>query len=163
MTASTVIPEALEETLLEMSGALNPDTKRRWELRELAAWLKSAHGLTVSHMAVWRCLSKLRRARAALTREVLRERLLDTLEFDWENLDALAATIIEKADGMRDDKNPKGFLACVSELRKIAATKARIATGTDDDEKVTVSGNASSLAEFLGSAFGKSPAGPMGE
>lgn len=163
MTASTVIPEALEETLLEMSGAINPDTKRRWELRELAAWLKTEHDITASHMAVWRCLSKLRRARAALTREILRERLLDTLAFDWENLDALATTIIEKADAMRDDKDPKGFLACVGELRKIAATKARIATGTDDDEKVTVSGSANSLAEFLGSAFGSKPSGPVGE
>jgi len=159
---STVIPEALEETLLEMSGALNPATGKRWHPRELAVWLGAEHGIECSHMAVWRLLTKLRAARSALAREVLREQLLESLGTDFTALDDLAAGLVEMAEHHRDARNPKAYVACVGELRKIAATKARIATGTDD-EKVTVSGSASSLAEFLGSAFGKPPAGPMGE
>jgi len=123
--ASTVIPEALEETLLEMSGAINPATSKRWEFRELAAWLKSEHGIECSRMAVWRCLAKVRRVRAEVLREVLRERLLETLEFDWENIDALSSELIEMADAHRGAKNPKNFLSIVSELRKLALAKAR--------------------------------------
>lgn len=163
MTTSTVIPEALEEVLLEMSGAINPASSKRWNLRDLAAWLQSEHNLEVSHMAVQRCLTKLRRVRAALTREVLREVLLDSLTDDFASLDEMAAGLREMAEHHRDVKNPKAYVACVGELRKIAATKARIATGVDDEDKVTLSGSANSLAEFLGGAFGGDAPGKVAE
>lgn len=149
-TPSTVIPEALEETLLEMSGAINPATSKRWHPRELAAWLKSEHAVEVSHMAVWRCLTKVRRARAEVLREVLRERLLETLEFDWENLDVLSSELIELADKHRGEKTPKNFLAVVGELRKLALAKARtIGIRVEVDGEVDVTSGGKPFTVYL--------------
>lgn len=159
--SATAIPEALEEVLTEMAGAINPATEKRWQLRELAAWLLAEHGVECSHSAVSRVVLKHRRARAALAREALRERLLESLSTDFDALDDMSAGLRELAEVHRDVKNPKAFVACVGEMRKIAAVKAHIAVGTDSEDKINLSGSAGGLAEFLSTAFGIEPAGPV--
>lgn len=163
---STVIPEALEELLLQRAGEINPASGRRWQLRELAQWLLSQHGVECSHMAVQRCLTKLRRERSDALKEVLREELLTTLIADWARLDGLANDVYQRADLHSADKSPAKFLACVAELRKIAQTKLNAVARVDaEEEQVKVSGSPKGLAEFLSAAFGPgaspAPSGPV--
>lgn len=136
MTTSVTIPEALEPELLRLAGELNPATSRRYTTRELAAWLKTTHGVECSHMAVVRCLRAQRAEIATELRELLREQLLSSMAAEWEALDGLSAEVLEDAAEHRKEKRTKEFLGCVAELRKIAATRARVA----GVERIEVSG-----------------------
>lgn len=152
---STVIPEALEEALLRRAGEINPGSGRRWTNADLAAWLLSAHGVTCSHMAVQRCLNKIRRERSTALKELLRDELLGGLVEDWKRLDLLAADVYTRADLHAADDDPARFLACVAELRKISATKVAAVARVDEDEARGELNGAvkGGLAEFLSAAF----------
>lgn len=119
----SAIPEHLEGPLLTRAGEINPTSGRRWTNDELSRWLKEAHGIDAGRMSVQRCLSRLRRERAALLKEALTEDLLASLRDDWARLDLAAEDLYALAQELRA-KNPKGFVACLAEVRKIAATKA---------------------------------------
>lgn len=151
---STVIPEALEESLLRRAGEIDAASGRRWTNLALAQWLGTEHGVTCSHMAVQRCLNKIRRERSVALKELLRDELLGGLIDDWKRLDLLAADIYARADLHSADANPEKFLACVAELRKISATKiAAVARVDEADDRGEMKGAVKGLAEFLGAAF----------
>lgn len=128
----SAIPEHLEGPLLTRAGEINPVSGRRWTNDELSRWLKEAHGVEAGRMSVQRCLSRLRRERAALLKEALTEDLLASLRDDWARLDLVAEDLYARAEELRE-KNPKAYVACLAEIRKIAATKALTLGRTDDD------------------------------
>lgn len=153
---SAVIPEVLEEPLLQRAGEINIASGRRWGNRELAVWLRDVHRIDCSHMAVQRCLNRIRRERSDSLKELLREELLGGLVEDWKRLDAVAKDVYHRADLHAADDNPERFLACVGELRKLAQTKIGAVAHVDaDEDRAELKGVVHGLAEFLASAFSK--------
>ena len=154
----SAIPEHLEGPLLTKAGEINPVSGRRWTNEELSRWLETDHRVNAGRMSVQRCLSRLRRERAAFYRDALGEELLDSLRNDWARLDLEAEELQRKVDELRDDpRKVAQYLACLAELRKLAATKAatvgRVAD-TDDlpppvQVNVTVTDARSELAARL--------------
>lgn len=132
MSATTKIPEGLEEEVLELAGELNPETSRRWTLRELAAWLLEKHRVEVSHMAVGRLLARLRRERAEALRDALRAELAGTLGPQFQRLDELTTKLAARAtpDGKKG-VTVKELALIVDNVRKVLIAKARIAGFAD--------------------------------
>jgi arginine repressor len=158
----TAIPPALHGTLFDLSQNLNAATGRKWSDGELTAWLLEHHGIEVSRETVSRCLRPLRtEARQALIERV-RSSVAEKIPEQFAKLDEL----MEKAaiDGL-DSKTTKARARAIDTFRKALETKVRSIAG--DDAKVTISGAANTLADFLSAAFGdaeeegEGPTGPM--
>ena len=123
------IPEALHDTLFAMYGDLDPATSRRRTYRDLAAWLESAHGIKVSHMAVRSVVDPLRRQRDELRRDVIRERLVAQLGPQLDDLDELMVKV--KALTLNGPKGKKASASVVLDAldgyRKAVETKLKFA------------------------------------
>lgn len=121
------IPSDVEPEILAKSG-------EGWTSRKIAEWLRKERGIECSHASVSRVLRTVRADRAEITRSIVREELgktvlsdIDRLEKHAANLDALADTHFAAAE-----KDPRVFIAVVSELRKISETKLHF-SGADAD------------------------------
>lgn len=126
MTASTVIPEALEDALLEMSGSLNPTTSRRYTTRELSVWLRERHEVEASHTAVGRVLRRLRAEQTETRREVIRARLHEGLGRQLQVVDDVFDKLFGNFTATRKRPLSTGAQVELSEeLRKITELKLR--------------------------------------
>ena len=132
-----VIPPALEPSILAKAGEGRT-------LREIAAWLKSDHGVECSHVSVQRIVKRAKIERAEVTRAVLQEKLgksvttdVDRLEKHARQLDKMADDIYAKvaADATflkgpeRDEPTwvdgRETYAKLAEQLRKITETKLK--------------------------------------
>lgn len=151
------IPEGLHEELFALSLELNPATGLPYADKDLAAWLKTTHGVEASHDSVTRALRPYRKA----AREARLERVRVRASEDLPGRITAHGTLMDQL--LLDAKSAKTVAArvrAIGEHRKGIDSLARIASGSAD---VSVSGTASGLAEFLASAFSARPADPMEE
>lgn len=126
---SRTIPESLQEQLAELYGEHDAKLARRRTYRDLAAWLREAHGIETSHQAVRRVVDPLRRERAELRRDALRERLTAQLAAQVDTLDDLMTKVAAlTATGPKGKRPSAGsVLKALDEFRKGLDTKLRFA------------------------------------
>lgn len=85
---SRKIPESLHGELVDLYGEIDPATKKRRGYRELSTWLK-ARGIDASREAVRIVVEPLRRERAEIRRDALRDRIAEKLPDQLAALDKL--------------------------------------------------------------------------
>lgn len=152
------IPEALHEELFARSMELNPKTGLGYADKELAAWLREAHGITCAHDTVTNVLRPYRKA----AREARLERLRARASEDLPGHLATHANLMEQlARDARTAKTVAGRVKAVGEFRKGIDTLVRAASG--HEAEVKIGGTAQGLAEFLSAAFGDPTAEPLEE
>jgi hypothetical protein len=149
------IPEALEQGILEKAA-------EGWSTRKIAEWLTQEKGRPFTHNAVARLLKERRTERADIAQGIAREKLapsicsdIDRLEVHAALLDqmglALAKAVLDPANPAKE-RNPKGYVLVVEELRKITDTKLKYsgAGGSDDDGSAELAAAAAEVARRLG-------------
>lgn len=121
------IPPALLPELFDLSQSLHPGTKRVWSDHQIAAHLKSAHGIEVSHDAVTRALNPLRAIARAATADAIRSKIVDRIPDQIEALDGLMDKVRAIASPRSGKKppTPSQVLAALDEYRKGLETKLR--------------------------------------
>lgn len=87
MTSRT-IPESLHGQLLDLYGEIDPATKKRRGYRELSAWLK-AQGIVASREAVRFVVEPLRKERAEIRRDALRDKIAEKLPAQVDAIDKM--------------------------------------------------------------------------
>ena len=121
------IPPAVVAELFDLSQSLHPATKRVWNDHQLAAHLKSAHGIEVSHDAVTRALNPLRQVARAALADVVRSKILARIPDQIEALDDLmdkVRAITTPAAGKKPP-SPGVVMNALDEFRKGLETKLR--------------------------------------
>lgn len=94
MSGTTTLPDALVELLAESYGEMNPATKRRWTLRELAAVANQQTGRTdIAHTTVAAAIGPLRAEWARIARDVARERIGQKLPAQLDALDDMLSKV----------------------------------------------------------------------
>ena len=121
------IPPALLPELFDLSQSLHPGTKRVWSDHQIAAHLKSAHGIEVSHDAVTRALNPLRAVARAATADAIRSKIVDRIPDQIEALDGLMDKVRAIASPKPGKKppTPGQVMAALDEFRKGLETKLR--------------------------------------
>ena len=148
MPGVTTLPDTIVELLVEMHGEENPATRKRWTLRELAAWTSAQIGRDVTHMVVHRAIRPILDERAAMLRDALRVKIGEKISGQVDTLDDLMTKVANDALTATPMARRKGL----DVFRKALDSKLRVSGVADG--KVTLSGDADGLAAFLGSAFG---------
>lgn len=90
-----LIPDDLIELLADMRGQIHPASKRRWSLRELAAFATEKCGYEVGRGAVQRATAPVRAERAAFAREAAREQIATSLPAQLDTLDEMLTKVSE--------------------------------------------------------------------
>lgn len=121
------IPPSLLPELFDLSQSLHPGTKRVWSDHQIAAWLKSQHGIECAHDAVTRALHPLRQTARAATADVIRSKIVDRIPDQIEALDDLmdkVRAIVSPKPGKKPP-TPGQVLSALDEFRKGLETKLR--------------------------------------
>jgi hypothetical protein len=84
---ASTLPDDLIELLAESYSEINPATKKRWTLRELAAFASQQLGREVTRPVVERAIYPVRAEWAKVAREVARERIGAKLPAQLDALD----------------------------------------------------------------------------
>lgn len=139
------IPPSLESSVIEQAG-------KGLTTRQIAAWLKEAHGVSTTYKSVARLLSRTRGERAEVAKVVLREKLgksltkdVDRLEKWAANIDELCVEAFEAIKGGKDfarmGKDGPIFVEgretlakLVEQLRKVTDTKLHFSGAEEDPD-----------------------------
>lgn len=117
MPGVLTLPDELVALLAEMYGEANPATNRRWSTRDLAAFCaQPPWSIKTTHQVVGRSIKPLRDLRAALTQDLLRERIATTLPAQIETLDALITKVAAHAANASPMVQRKGLDSVVKAL-----------------------------------------------
>ena len=117
MPGTPSLPDELVALLAEMYGEANPATNRRWDQRSLAAFCAlPPWSITTCHTTVGRAIKPLRDLRAALTQDLLRERIATTLPAQIETLDNLITRVAAHAAHASPMVQRKGLDSVVKAL-----------------------------------------------
>lgn len=121
------IPPSLVPELFDLSQSLHPGTKRVWSDHQIAAHLKSVHGIEVSHDAVTRVLTPLRQVARAAVADAVRSKILDRIPDQIEALDGLMDKVRALAAPKPGKKPPTAatVLSALDEFRKGLDTKLK--------------------------------------
>lgn len=122
---SKVIPEDRIDDLVALYGTHDPTTQRRRTYRDLSRWLLNTHGVQASPDAIRHVVEPMLRERAAIRRDLLRERLAAALDDQVDVLDKLMAKVAGLAKGKR--VSAKVLCDALDEYRKAIETKSRFA------------------------------------
>ncbi|MDB4931230.1 MAG: hypothetical protein JWM10_3714 [Myxococcaceae bacterium] len=148
VAGATSLSDELVEMLVEMHGEAGPDGKRRtW--RQLAEFASMQSGRTVTHMVVHRAVKPIIDERAEMLREALRTKIGEKLNGQVDTLDDLMTKV---ANDATNAKGPMARRKSLDVFRKALDSKLRV-SGVTSEGKVTVSGDAAGLAQFLATAF----------
>lgn len=121
MSRST-LPDDLIELLAESYSEINPATKKRWTLRELAAFASQQLGREVTRPVVERAIYPVRDEWAKVAREVTRERIGAKLPSQVATLDDML-TKVER--DFTDAMTPGARAAALDTYRKGLLLKLR--------------------------------------
>lgn len=122
-----------------------------WSSQQIADWLKTEHGVDVSHAAVRKRLAATRTDRAEAAKLVVRETLSRTLGEDIRCLDELRIEAVRRCKAAPDDKT---WALLADQARKLIDTKLHY-SGADQPDDPKLSG----LADFLGTVLRAESAG----
>lgn len=136
------IPPTLHAALWDKSRDLNPATRRVWNDHELAAWLKTAHGIECSHDAVTKILRPLRQTARAAALDAVRERITLELGAQLEALDDIALKVARDARNAKPSARRELFEAYTKfvtmKLRYALGERVEIEADVGVEAKVTV-------------------------
>lgn len=127
MSTPTAIPENLHGPVREKSGA-------GFTSRQIAEWLKEAHGVEASYRSVVRLLKRDREERAPIAQQIVREELEETIVSDlkrsnqvWDDLDTLqtSARLLELT-GVPEDQIAASKMRQIELQRSIVDTKRKL-------------------------------------
>ncbi len=140
MSSARVIPESLHVVLFELYGEHDARLARRRTYRDLSTWLLETHGISASHTAIRRVVEPLRRERAELRRDALRERLTAQLASQVDTLDDLMVKVAALVTSSGKKKpSPSTVLDALDMYRRAVETKARF-SGVGESVKVDLEG-----------------------
>lgn len=124
---SAKIPPTLLPELFDLSQSLHHDTKRVWNDHQLAAWLKSQHGIECSHDSVRKALLPLRQVARAAIADAIRAKIVERIPDQIEALDGLMDKVRALTSPARGKKppSPAQLLGVLDEYRKGLETKLR--------------------------------------
>jgi len=166
MAGVTTLPDDLVELLAESYGTVNPATKQRWKLRELAGFASQQLGRTVTRQVVERAIAPVRAEWARVAREVTRERIGNRLP---AQVDALDDMIDQVGRDFSEANTPGHRAAALDAYQKGLALKLRfsgvgehleVSGAVQSDGTLTLTDARTQLAAQLArAAAGALPAG----
>lgn len=136
MPLSRIIPAALHDAVLAKLGELNPDTRRPYTNREVAAWLGDTHGVQCSHMAVQRLAAAVQKDAEEFAAKALRQEFINSIEPMRVKVMALAKTVSDAVKTEDDTSKAAaglravtGALEAVAKIAGITATRVDVTSG----------------------------------
>lgn len=142
MAAKNKIPPNLEPFVLEKAA-------EGLTTRKIAALLKSEHGLKIGHDAVARMVSRTRKERAVVAKEVARERLSTEVVSDLDGLERLRQSVAGKAARLAREPDPliysdpqwmNAYAKLKTIERQIRVDKLRLAGADEPSLTLTMKG-----------------------
>lgn len=168
MPGVTTLPDELIDLLAEMYGEVNPATKKRWTLRQLAVFASEKAGRRIERPVVERAIKPVRAERAQMAREVARERIARELPAQLDTLDTMIGAL---ATDFTDAKTPAARRDALDAYQKGLALKLRysgvgeaieLSGDLSTDATLTVTDARSQLAAQLARAAAGAAAGTAG-
>lgn len=153
-SGKTKIPETVADLMLELSGEVHPATQKRWTSAQLAAWLKTEHGITVDPRTVSNLLHTLRTQAALALQDGVRHVILDRLAPQLNALDDLTDALA--ADASQSTKLSERVTA-LEAVRRVIETKLkfsgvgeRVTMDTDASEGGSMTATTKALHDRIG-------------
>ena len=103
--------------------------------RELAQWLKTTHGIQVSHVAVAKILRKHRRARSDVARAVVAEHVAKRLPEDLRELDDIYDRVVGLLDAAVAEAEEEEVALTTAQADKITRLYAQVLKANESRER----------------------------
>lgn len=119
-----------------LQGELVAKATDGWTLDRLADWLKTEHGIEISHQAISKRLSQARTVRADIAKNVVRDVLGKSLQSDLECVETQRQTLVELLD-VWQRTNHALYLKGLDRLHKLTDLKLHYSGADQPDDSLS--------------------------